>query len=298
MTSTESPDQAADAARSIARLERRLERERRARREAEEIADRGMRELWLVNQELDRRVAERTADLEQTLRELAVASSSRERFLSTLSHETRTPLNGLLGMLELLTPHVEGTQAADYLATATRSADRLRQLLTRLLDLVELGSGNVTPELEPVELGELADSIRKRWQLTAMRTGHLLAVSSSHEARVVNLDERRVLQILDELLDNAVTHGDRGTVNLDISISGEELRLEITDAGPGIDADRIEGLFDDFTMLDASAARISEGLGLGLGLCQQLAEALDGRLTITNDGCGHTVATLVLPTNR
>lgn len=295
MTSTETSNPTAEAARSIARLERRLERERKARREAEEIADRGMRELWLVNQDLDQRVAERTADLEETLRELAIASSGRERFLSTLSHETRTPLNGILGMLELLTPHVEGTQAADYLTTAARSAERLRQLLTRLLDLVELGSGDVTLDLQPTDLSDLADSIRSRWQLTAMRTGHLLAVSASGDTTVVRLDERRVLQILDELLDNAVTHGDRGTVSVDISTTEDRLRLQVTDAGPGIDPDLIEGLFNDFSMLDDSTARTSEGLGLGLGLCRQLAEALNGTLSITNDGFEHTVAELTLP---
>lgn len=278
----------------IARLERRLERERRARREAEEIADRGMRDLWLANRDLDQRVAERTADLEKTLQELAVASSGRARFLSTLSHETRTPLNGILGMLELLTPHVDGPESS-YLETAQQSADRLSQLLTRLLDLVELGTGEVSADLESVQVGDLASAVRDRWQLAAMRTGHLLTVNAADESFIACLDVRRVNQIVDELLDNAVTHGDRGTVSVDVATGSGLMTLAVTDAGPGIDPARIDGLFADFTMIDDGTARAQQGLGLGLGLCRQLAQALHGSLTVANDGRGHTVATLTLP---
>lgn len=295
MTTTP-PSDDTEAAATIARLERRLVRERSARREAEEIADRGMRELWLINQELDQRVADRTADLEETLRELAVVSSSRERFLSTLSHETRTPLNGVLGMLELLVPHVDGSQASGYLESARSSADRLSQLLTRLLDLVELGSGEVKANPVSITLGELASSIRGRWELAAMRTGHLLVVGTCNAEKTVLVDERRVLQIVDELLDNAVTHGDRGAIGVDISTSDDSIRFQVTDAGPGIEPERIDALFDNFSMLDDSSARAQQGLGLGLGLCRQLAEAIGGSLTMANDGDDHTVATLTVQT--
>lgn len=278
---------------AVARLQRRLERERQARRQAEEIADRGMRELWLTNRQLDERVAERTADLEKTLNELEVASSSRERFLSTLSHETRTPLNGILGMLELIAPHVDGEQAADYVTTARQSAERLSQLLTRLLDLVELDSGQLRSDPEVVRIGDLAESIRNRWQLPAMRSGHLLSVSSASLADIeVSLDSQRFQQIANELLDNAVTHGDRGTIQVEIKTDASELLLSIIDAGPGINPQEIDRLLGDFTMVDASAARAQEGLGLGLSLCRRIAETLGWVLRLENDGDGHTVASL------
>ena len=119
---------AADPEQRIARLERRLARERKARREAEEISEHGMRKLWLANQELDARVAERTQTLAEALEQLELANSTRDRLLATLSHEIRTPLNGVMGMLELIEAHVSGDQGQQYVEAATESADRLHQL--------------------------------------------------------------------------------------------------------------------------------------------------------------------------
>ncbi len=255
-----------------------------------------MRELWLINQDLDARVAERTADLEETLRKLEIASSSRERFLATLSHETRTPLNGILGMLELIAPHVDGEQAEQYVATARDSAARLSQLLTRLLDLVELDSGQLRADPEQVSGSELIASIRERWHLPAMRSGHLLTVGTSIEAdRSLRVDVRRFHQIVNELVDNAVTHGDRGIVQVHVDVLDEQLQLRVTDAGPGIEEATIDRLLGDFTMMDDSAARAQQGLGLGLSLCRRIAEALGGSLELANDSASRTVATLALP---
>ncbi len=276
----------------IARLEHRLARERRARRQAEEIADRGMRELWLINQSLDARVDERTADLEETLAMLKVASTSRERFLATLSHEMRTPLNGILGMLELLAPYVDGEQPHTYLKTARQSADRLHQLLARLLDLVDLDTGRLVPELRILAAADLAESIRDRWQRPAMRGGQLLTVTSFLDDRLIEIDDGRVLQIVDELLDNTLAHASSGAVRVEIRLDHDLLELTVRDSGPGIDPARIEELFSDFSMLDDSTARASRGLGLGLGLCRRIATALGGTLEVSSDGQTYSCATL------
>jgi signal transduction histidine kinase len=279
----------------IARLERRLLREREARREAERIADRGMRELWIANRDLDARVAERTADLEAALAELELASTARERFLATLSHEMRTPLNGVLGMLELLGAHTVGEQGRNHLRSASESANRLNQLLSRLLDLVELDSGDLKAELHPVDPAALAREITDRWQMPALRTGHLLVLTSFLAGETLHIDVRRVRQIVDELLDNAITHADRGAVHLRLLRAGEDLVIEVEDVGPGIAAHQIERLFSDFTMVDATTARAQQGLGLGLGLSRRLAEALGGSLELESHPPRGSIATLRVP---
>ncbi len=287
-------DPTPDPARLVARLERRLERERRARRDAEEIADRGMRELWLANQSLDARVEERTADLEATLEELRLASSARERFLATLSHEMRTPLNGVLGMIELLLPQTDHEQSKAYLRTAQESAERLNQLLARLLDLVELESGTLQPSLRNIQAEEITESIREQWQMKLLHHGQLLSTECHLEGRTLAIDDVRVNQIVDELLHNVTRHASPGAVRVELQPDRIGLLITVRDSGPGIDPDRIEDLLGDFSMLDDSAARARQGMGLGLGLCRRIAQALSGTLTLTSDGETFTQASLTV----
>lgn len=282
---------------TIARLERRLERERDARRQAEEISERGMRDLWLANRELDERVEERTRNLAEALEQVRVASSARDRFLSTLSHEMRTPLNGVMGMLELLSQHLAGDQGQRYLEAATESADRLFQLVTRLLDLVELDSGSFTTTRTTVDLTSLADAVRDRWQMEALRGGYLLTVMTHGEDECW-IDEPRVVQILNELIDNTLTHATPGVVRIELRSYDEGFLASVSDSGPGIAPELIAELLNsDLSMVDDSAARTAQGLGLGLGICRRIAEAVGGTLELESDGKTSSTATLAMPTN-
>lgn len=280
----------------IERLERRLQRERDARRQAEEISERGMRDLWLANQDLDARVEERTKDLAETLEQLRVATSARDRFLATLSHEMRTPLNGVLGMLEILGPHLVGDQGNRYLDVAVESAERLLHLVSRLLDLVALDSGSFSTNRSIVTVASIADDIRDRWQTEALRSGHLLTVWT-HGLADCSIDEPRVLQIANELIDNAVTHSFPGALRVEIDVDVHRFELSVSDSGPGISPELIPELLNaDFSMVDDSSARAAQGLGLGLGICRRIAEAIGGTLELTSDGSTGSVARLEMPT--
>ncbi len=270
-----------ELSKSLSRFKRRLSREKAARLEAEAIADRGLRELWLANRELDKRVAERTADLERTLEELEVVTKTRENFLSALSHEMRTPLNGVLGMLELLSPYIEKDQPLTYLGAAQESADNLSVLICRMLDLVELSNGTIG--ISPVEttIGSLTDQITARWQHELLKTGRLLSVSSYVDGTLpVRLDVDRWHQIVNELVANTVDHADPGAVKVRIMTNGLNLVVEVEDPGPGIVQE-----FDQITLTrsaDFEANRSSDGLGLGLVFGRQMAEAMGGRLSVTS----------------
>ena len=286
-----------DLEKRIARLERRLAREKSSRAKAEEIADRGMRDLWLANRELDERVAERTSDLETTLQELEIASTSRERFLSVLSHEMRTPLNGVLGMLELLEPHTSGDQGATYLQAAQESATGLDNLIRRLLDLVELNTGSMTASRAPVSAKALVAEMQSRWQTEALRTGHLLVFVSHLGDQGLVVDSARINQIIDELLDNAVAHASPGVVDVRVLQAGSSVAIEVEDSGPGIPAEQLEQLLGNH-VADMSTNRASQGLGLGLGLSRRIAEALGGSLHLQpgeRPSGPSTIARLVMP---
>ncbi len=293
--SSERDELVATLQKKVQRLERRLEREKKVRYDTEVIADRGMRELWLANRELDDRVERRTADLKSTLEQLERASSTRKKFLSTLSHEMRTPLNGVLGMLELLTPHLSDDQGREYLQTASQSADRLHRLIRRLLDLVEVEGGNFEPKRDIISVDGFADQIRQRWQQSAAQAGHLLTVSSSIEVTELAGDSTRLHQMVDELVDNAVTHASGGLIQVKLRAIDDSLCIEVIDTGPGIDPARIDSLFINFSMVDDSTQRLNEGLGLGLSLSRRVVEAFGGTLDLESDGKTSTTARLVVP---
>jgi len=269
----------------IARLERRLDRERKARRQAEEIADRGMRDLWMANQELDQRVQDRTVDLERILADYERASTVRDVFLGRLSHEMRTPMNGMLGMLELLEAHVNTEQGERYLAAATESAVGMHELLSRLLDIVDLRSGRIDLHPELLDVFAMGDAIRESWQRRAMRSGHLLTVSTD-SGGAVHADRLRTKQIVDELVENALAYSVPGLVKVDI-VTSSGLVARVVDSGPGLTPEQI-------TDAMGGTAEASDGLGLGLARCRRLAELMGGSLTLSSDGV-FTTALLQLP---
>ena len=264
----------------ILRLERRVERERRSREAAEEIAERGMRDLWLANQELEARVTERTADLEQSLRAVRMAGEAKEAFLAELGHELATPLHAVLGLLEL----IDRNQIADDdRARLEQVSTNARQLADLLFGLVELAGaeGAVTPdEIERVAPSAWLDELVGAWTRRAASAGQLLVPICHAPARPVAAPWSRLRQIVDLLLDNAVVHADPGTlqVDLDIDQSGAIICCVI-DAGPGLDEHQLAAAPEPFV-------RFGEGgrLGIGLALATRLTSAAGGSLELSNDG--------------
>lgn len=209
----------------------------------------------------------------------------------------RTPLNGVLGMLELLAPQMDSEQSQTYLRTAQESADRLHQLLARLLDLIELESGTLNVERQLVEVAQLSEAIRERWQLRMMHSGQLLSVTCFDEGGTIAIADNRLHQIVDELLHNVAAHGSPGSVLVELQTEQDRLTVTIRDSGPGIDPQHVEALFGDFAMLDDTTARSQQGIGLGLGLCRRIAHALGGTLELSSDGETYTCVVLVIETS-
>jgi signal transduction histidine kinase len=264
----------------ILRLERRVERERRSREAAEEIAERGMRDLWLANQELEARVTERTADLEQSLRAVRMAGEAKEAFLAELGHELATPLHAVLGLLEL----IDRNQIADDdRARLEQVSTNARQLADLLFGLVELAGaeGAVTPdEIERVAPSAWLDELVGAWTRRAASAGQLLVPICHAPARPVAAPWSRLRQIVDLLLDNAVVHADPGTLQIDLDIDQSgAIICRVIDAGPGLDEHQLAAAAEPFV-------RFGEGgrLGIGLALATRLTSAAGGSLELSNDG--------------
>jgi signal transduction histidine kinase len=268
-------------AEQIRRLERRLDRERRARAEAEQIAEQGLRSLYDANQELDQRIIKRTEQLQQALERAEAANDAKSTFLAQMSHQINTPLNGLMGMLELLSAEVRDPQSQEWHAAALRSANRLQRITSRLTIYVSLDGADLRTNAPTLALRSVLSSAHDRWHADCLRAGQLLTVdlTTTNELPVAAPIELDML--LDELLSNAVNHGGPGSVVL----SGRQDEtgnavIELADAGSGIDPARVQALRD----IDGDAEltqRADAEVNLGLALVDRIVQSLGGTWSLS-----------------
>jgi signal transduction histidine kinase len=275
----------------IRRLERRVERERRARHAAEQIAERGMRDLWLANQELESRVAERTVDLERSLRAARMASEAKEAFLAELGHELATPLHAVLGLLELID---KDKLAGEDRARVEQAAISARQLADLLFGLVELAGaeGSVTSdEIETVTPTVWLDQLVEPWTRRAAAAGQLVVPTCTAPARPIAAPWDRLRQVADLLLDNAVVHAGPGILRVELEIDGPgAVVCAVVDSGPGLDEHQLDAATEPFVRFGERGR-----LGIGLALASRLTQAAGGTLELLNDGSS-TRAAVMLPT--
>ena len=222
---------------------------------------------------------------------LAQLEDARREFVANASHELRTPLFSLSGFLELLDDEeLDEPTRREFLDSMRDQVDRLTKLASDLLDLSRLDAGRMTVEREPVDLGALGRDLVDEFGPGATVSEHEL--EHEGEGAFALADELRVLQIGRILVENAIRHTPPGTpVSVRTHARGGNAVLEVEDAGEGIQPERQEQLFDRFFRLDGTRA---SGSGLGLAIARQLAELMDGSVTV-DSAPGRTVFTLQLP---
>jgi signal transduction histidine kinase len=223
---------------------------------------------------------------------LAQLEDARREFVANASHELRTPLFSLAGFLELMDDaDMDEQTRLEFLDSMREQVTRLTKLASNLLDLSRLDAGRMTVEREPVDLAALAEELVEQFGPAARASGHSLETTGG-EGVVADADELRALQIGRILVENSLLHTPRGTaVRVRASTRGAGVVLEVEDEGGGIVPEQQEQLFERFYRLDGTRA---SGSGLGLAIAKQLAELMDGALTLESRP-GRTVFTLELP---
>ena len=282
----------------LLRLERRAARERSAREQAERIAEDGMRRLFLANQDLDERVAKRTEELDGERRAAARSAGERDEFLRLLSRETRSPLNGVIGVMEVLDENAESEQVRAWLANGLESARTLDSIMTRLLLFLEL-EGEDRCEQTMLDPHEVLASVRDSWKRDALSAGLLVSAESlcpSNVGVLAHADSLRL--VLDELMANAVKHADPGLlrVTADVIAGGpgrdDAVVFSIQDPGPGI-ADTKPLLDADFHDWHNTGAR-----GMGYSLIKRLADRAGAIVDVDSAHGSSTTVSLTLPAVR
>ncbi len=253
--------------------------------------------------ELNMRLAHHAAELETTNREIALknlelveASRMKSAFIANMSHELRTPLNAIIGFTGALLMKLPGPLTADQdkqLTTIRASARHLLSLINDILDVAKIEAGKLTLSIEPVPCHDLIAEVADTLRPLAQQKGLLLEVDAGAQKVVIDTDRRALTQILINLLNNAIKFTEQGTVRISLAQREEDgarvTEMSITDSGAGIRQEDQAKLFQAFSQLDSTSTRHAEGAGLGLYLCQNLANAIGGALFFNSDyGQGST----------
>ena len=238
-----------------------------------------------------RRKTDQTAD---TGTGEAIRAGGADPFLRLMSHEMRTPLNGVIGMIGLLTrTRLDGAQRA-YAEAARESAEHLLGLVNDLLDYARLEAGKLEFDPAPVDLEGLVRGVAELLSPRAHDKGLEIVWSVSPDAPDILADEGRLRQVLFNLAGNAVKFTDTGGVRIAVERAGgserrPRLAFIIDDTGPGVPAEARARIFEEFGHVDASDATRHGGAGLGLAVVQKLATAMGGVVRVQDAPGGKAV---------
>lgn len=234
---------------------------------------------------LEQRVAERTVDLEEARARAEAASQAKSDFLASMSHELRTPLNSIMGFAQLLLYNRAKeplTAKQERAATQIEKAGtHLLHLIDEVLDLAKVEAGRLSLSLESVDAAMVARDVASHMQPVADGANVILALDVSAEGTGIVADRTRLVQVLSNLVSNAIKYNrSGGTVTLSVRPGPEgRVTLSVTDTGLGIPADRIDQLFQPFNRLGREHGAV-EGTGIGLTICQRLVQAMGGNILV------------------
>ena len=231
-------------------------------------------------------VRRRAAETLQALRQAETSNSAKTQFLANMSHELRTPLNGVVGMLELLKLSGASTTQQNYIEQANRSAQALLRMVSDVLDLSEMEVGKIGLKPAPFRLDALIAELREQYipQIEAKHLNFSVAFPEALRTSLVG-DQRRISQMLSNLLDNAIKFTATGGIAIRVSVADEmantiRIWFEVGDTGAGIPAEKQQRIFEAFAQGDELTTRRYGGSGLGLAIVKELSQRMNGEFGV------------------
>ncbi|WP_420471059.1 ATP-binding protein [Brevundimonas sp. FT23042] len=231
------------------------------------------------------------------------ANRAKSRFLAMISHEVRTPLNVILGIVEVLRRKRRSKEEAGLVEDMGEAGGMLLRLLNGALDLSKIESGQSEPELAPVDIRARMGAVARVWRLRSEELGLTLEVDCDGAPGdfVIATDGGRVEQVVINLLSNALKLTPAGVIRIRAVArpAGDDavtLRIEVEDQGPGVPEDQRERIFQPFEQLEAG--RAAGGAGLGLAICRANIEGLGGRIGASAGADGGALFWFEIPARR
>jgi PAS domain S-box-containing protein len=260
-------------------------------------------EVRRLNADLEKRVASRTAQLEESNRQLGAANEAKSNFLSMMSHEIRTPMNGVIGMLELLALSELDAPQRSTLNVVQESGRSLLRIIDDILDFSKIEAGKLEVRPEVASIAKVAASVVAIYSGNASSKGLVLTAQvDSRISPAVMVDPLRLQQVLNNLVSNAIKFTSTGTVEIRAELierrdKEDVVRLSVADSGIGISSEGQALLFQPFAQASGDITRVFGGTGLGLSISERLAKLMGGSIAIASEvGKGTTISvTLPLP---
>jgi signal transduction histidine kinase len=222
-------------------------------------------------------------EIEQKGRELQTASQHKSQFLANMSHELRTPLNAILGYTELIIDRIYGEvpeTIRDVLERVQKSGRHLLDLINDVLDLSKIEAGQLTLSLTDYSFRDMVHTVVSAMESLAAEKGLILNVDVEADLPVALGDERRIAQVLMNLLGNAIKFTETGELKVGATRAEGEFLVAVSDTGPGIAESDQQRIFEEFQQVDSSSTRAKGGTGLGLAITKRIVEMHGGKLWV------------------
>jgi CheY-like chemotaxis protein len=234
----------------------------------------------------------------QAKQEAEAANQAKSDFLANMSHDLRAPLNGIVGMLQLLDRAHVNSEQQGYVRIALKSSRRLTELLSDILDISRVEAGKMPLRYEPFDLTRVIKHVCDLFSITFQQNNVSLTYEIHPAIHTMLIgDSARLQQILSNLLGNSSKFTKTGSVQLEVyplpAVTSSENRILFTvvDTGEGIPANEIEHLFEPFTQAGHEWRKNSQGSGLGLAICKRLVKLMGGNIYVESElGIGTTVS--------
>ncbi len=238
----------------------------------------------------------RAAELTKARDVAMKATQAKNTFLSSTSHELRTPLNSILGFAQLLEMSELSADDSDGVERILGAGRHLLALINELIDIARIESGDLSLSLEPVLIRPLIEETGQLMAPIAAERSIRIIQDCAHPALAVQADRHRVIQVLVNLISNAVKYNHQGgTITISCQEHGSgQAAIVVSDTGPGISPENIERIFLPFERLGAEQTEV-EGTGIGLPLARALTDAMNGQLTASSAPGQGSAFTLALP---
>ena len=253
--------------------------------------------FWRLVEEIGER-KETEFQLRESKEAAELGSRAKSEFLATMSHELRTPLNAIMGLSQLLQQEIFGSmndKQKEYIDCIYDSGVHLLELINDILDLSKIEAGKEELSLQPLQVEHLCNYVISTVRERAEEKGLELTCSIDQKADSCIADERRIKQMLLNLLTNAIKFTSKGKVSLQVTKLPQGIAFRVCDTGIGIEPHQFKYLFEPFKQLDSRLNRQYEGTGLGLALTRKLARLHGGDVTVESNFNKGSRFTLFIP---
>lgn len=246
-------------------------------------------------------VSERTIELASARDDAVRANKAKSRFLANMSHELRTPLNAITGFSQLIQLYAKENkleQLEKDIDKVLNSSVHLLALISDLLDMSKIEAGKMDLHIETINMNSMIESVREIAEELAKHNDNTVTISINDSIETIRSDEKKLKQILLNLISNACKFTKNGNIYLSVKTNDEHagyVLFEIKDTGIGIPTEKLHRLFNDFTQVDSSTSKEFGGTGLGLSLSKQFCELMGGNIAVESEEQVGTTFSVYIP---